>query len=426
MHIHKILFVLFAAFLGASFALIQGCGNSHGVMPMADAGPVIGDSGPVLTDAGPIVSDSGPIPVDAGPAPTVSIVAYGMPADGIVVAGNEVWHEVGEIRIGIDQELASICLELDGDPADIADLALAEFGRISHVNYILGTRLGGFGGDAERNVLIWARIPDVVSNATSGGAHDGFPMSGDRFRVGITGADRMIDGVRTHVDIDALWGPTLQIRKSVPMIARQALSSTTLTSGLDMDLYRSQVSADSAGPIALHAIAYDITSARPTSVTLSDFRVRRGSTDLGPAAVRVIDEVGADLGTGTLDFTSSSTRRVYVVFDDEQTIAGSGSVYTLHALVGGTVVAGDAITVAFRRTGFGETGYLMDDGLAGAIDTSPWGSPLTVTPWLVGGLIWSDLSEVPHSGAAGSDGGSRDWTDDRFINDLTQLSTLTR
>jgi hypothetical protein len=43
-----------------------------------------------------------------------------------------------------------------------------------------------------------------------------------------------------------------------------------------------------------------------------------------------------------------------------------------------------------------------------------------------GTFVWSDLSEVPHSSASGTNSGSRDWTQDTYVEDLTQQSTLSR
>jgi len=200
MHIHKFVFVLFAAFIGALLALIQGCSYSH-VTPM--------------TDAGPLVSDGGPIIADAGPMTTVDITPRDMPPGGVLVA-DDTWHEVARVWIGHSQNLPAICLELDGDPADIADVAIASYGRISHRTYFHGIRSGGFSGgtrvcvelddpietlpliDSTVTMLVLVRIAPTAT-------------SGDSFRVGITGADRLLDGERYRADIETLWSNRFEI-----------------------------------------------------------------------------------------------------------------------------------------------------------------------------------------------------------------------
>jgi hypothetical protein len=117
--------------------------------------------------------------------------------------------------------------------------------------------------------------------------------------------------------------------------------------------------------------------------------------------------------------------RVIVTFVGDANVFGSGNVYTLHATVGGTVSSGDAISLAFHRTGTGATGYLVADPSGETLDTSPWSSPLTGAV-IEAGFIWSDLSEVPHFADSGTAGGSRDWTDGLYVEDLAQTQTLIR
>lgn len=200
MHIHKFVFVLFAAFIGALLALIQGCSYSH-VTPM--------------TDAGPLVSDGGPIIADAGPMTTVDITPRDMPPGGVLVA-DDTWHEVARVWIGHSMNLPAICLELDGDPADIADVAIASYGRISHRTYFHGIRSGGFADSMrvcvelddpiETLPLIDSTVTMLVMVRIAPSA-----ASGDSFRVGITGADRILDGERHHAVIDTLWSNRFEI-----------------------------------------------------------------------------------------------------------------------------------------------------------------------------------------------------------------------
>lgn len=230
-----------------------------------------------------------------------------------------------------------------------------------------------------------------------------------------------VSGSRLHQESVALLGNEFIVRRSKPTVNRMTLSSTTLVSGIDQDLYRFWIGADAAGSIAIHAIPFDVSG---TGVTLSNFRLRRGSTDLASSDCLIVDETGANLSGGSLTVDPGDAHRVVVLFPREQIIT-SGNVYTLHATTSGVVAAGDSVSFSFRRTSTGATGYLLDDPIHSSLDTSAWGSPGTGSV-IAAGFIWSDLSEVPHSDNYGCCGGSRDWTDGHLVEDLTQTQTLSR
>jgi hypothetical protein len=97
--------------------------------------------------------------------------------------------------------------------------------------------------------------------------------------------------------------------------------------------------------------------------------------------------------------------------------------------VNGTVDSGDSFSLNFYRDSSVTapvTGYLDNNfsTIRGPnIDTAvaPDGSPNAI-----GTFVWSDNSEIPHSYASGTAGGSRDWTQDLYVEDLTQQSVLSR
>lgn len=198
MHIRNTLMVLFVSF--ACFAVL-GCNSSHMAMPMGDAGPALSDSGPVLTDA--------------GPAPTVDITPGVTPTGSDLIAGDGEWHEVARAWIGHSQDLSAICLELDGDPADIADVAIASLGPISRTTFMHGVRMGGFSGSTHVCVELDERIrtlPLIDSRVNMLVLVRTAPLSsGSSFRIGITGADQILDDMRYSVDIETLWSNRFEI-----------------------------------------------------------------------------------------------------------------------------------------------------------------------------------------------------------------------
>jgi hypothetical protein len=120
-----------------------------------------------------------------------------------------------------------------------------------------------------------------------------------------------------------------------------------------------------------------------------------------------------------------------IVIHLNETVTGSGNVYTLVGTPDG-FVAGDSISTTFSRLSDDRvlTGYLFGTWTSTSTDTaldmSPYGAPYSTRDIRAAGLIWSDLSEVPHGAAFGRDGGSRDWTNGFLVEDLTQTQTLTR
>ncbi|MCE9586530.1 hypothetical protein K8R04_04420 [Candidatus Uhrbacteria bacterium] len=429
-------------------------------MAMGDAGVPMGDAGRAELDAGPMLhDDAGPVPTpDAGPAPTpdagtdsgpvvtvdsgtessaVIVEPYGMRESTILVGdGGAVWHMVSGYRFhAVDGSIASldgVDVILDGDAANINMVAIASEGVV-HGSDIFPSGVGSTrridtsgspisaGSDGYGYFQIWVKVANVQSSASVSGATTGVCNSGDRFRVGAYNVDYHLGSVVAGTSFDTIYGNEFQIRKTRPTVTRLSLSTTTLSNGTDQDLYRFQVSADAAGSIGIHSISFDVSG---TGVTLSNFRLRKGSTEMSLTDCLIVDETAANLSGGSLVVDPTDTHRVVIWFLNEQTVTGSGNVYTLHATPSG-VVAGDSVSFNFHRTSTGATGYLLDDPIHSALDTSAWGSPRTGTV-IAAGFIWSDFSEVPHSDFYGVGGGSRDWTDGLYIEDLTQTQTLSR
>jgi hypothetical protein len=208
------------------------------------------------------------------------------------------------------------------------------------------------------------------------------------------------------------------------------LSSTTLTSGLDTDLYKFQVAADSAGSVGLKKIVFNWSKGDSnSSFRFQNLRLRKGSTDIAVGDIAITSATGSNYYASGSPALGETSGQIVIVFTNEETISGSGNVYTLHGTIDGTVDSGDSLSLNFRRDVDASvvTGYLSDDtngGIRGPnIDISAAGDGVSDD---VGTFLWSDLSEVPHSYASSTLGGSRDWTNDTYVEDLTQQSTLSR
>jgi hypothetical protein len=396
---------------------------------------------------------------------TLTIATDNLRQSTILVAGGDVWQNLAQFKATAQFEamkLERVAVTSTGDAANFSMIAIAKDGVVA------GSDILPSGVAATRDIdltaspimvpkdgsvtfQLWGKIGNVQSSSSVSGATTGVVRSGNQVTLGLNAGlvtgnwDASYSGmfnVRTvglasgdlvYSAGSATVGNAFVIRKSKPTVTRQTLSTTTLANGSSQDLYRMQVSADSAGSVAVKKISFDFS--KTGSTTLTNFRVRKGSTDMNLADYAIVDANGTDLEAGSL-VAGTSTGRIVVTFTNEETITGSGNVYTLYATPAGAV-ASDTVSIAPTRNLAGTilTGYIDEEVIAGTgltnatfnmpganLDTasSPDG-----TADAAGTFVWSDLSEVPHSFAA-SGAGSYDWTNDVFVEDLTQTQTLTR
>ena len=300
---------------------------------------------------------------------------------------------------------------------------------------------------------VWGKLAPTQSSSSVSGATTGAARSGNTMSLGLasnltTGEwdsnynDKLnvraigsASGERVYATstnmTGGIVGNTMVLRKSVPTVTRQTLSSVTLSAGA-LDLYKLQVSADPAGSVAVKKMTFNFSKSTSTGSALSatNFRLRRGSTDMALADYAIVDMSNRDLKTLSWDMTSS-TGQIFVSFTGEETISGSGNVYTLYATIGGPPLSGDSINVSLNRTGNSTvvTGYLTDTQMAGAGFYGPnltTSSTATDAANNAGTFVWSDLSEVPHFSNSSGANRSRDWTNDLYAEDLTQTQIISR
>ncbi len=305
--------------------------------------------------------------------------------------------------------------------------------------------------DGSATFQLWGKLASVVASGTVSGSANA-PRSGNLMNLGIasnitTGdwnstyggqlnvrangsasGDRLIPATTTITNI----GNNMVLRKTKPVVTRQALSSTTLTSGLDTNLYSFQVAADSAGSVGLKKIVFNWSKGDSnSSFRFQNLRLRKnvGGSDIADGDIDITSASSVNYYTSGAPAIGETSGQIVIVFTNEETIAGSGTVYTLHGTIDGTVDSGDSLSLNFRRDADASvvTGYLVEavnNGMRGPnIDTSAGGDASAEDE---GTFVWSDNSEVPHSYASSSAGGSRDWTNDTYVDDLTQQSTLSR
>lgn len=358
-------------------------------------------------------------PEDWTPTVKVSIaLAPDTPASTIVVAGTDGWAVYSRYVITNLTDEEQLVVEADivqvdpnGDDADFEFVALAYGGQWQVISN--GSENGEFGPGhfsavgipsedsaippkESRTFEIWGRTAPVLSSSAAGGEWHGVPRSGHSDILRLEQVSVSTDPwCVSQVSLETEDPNPMVLRKSKPTITKQPLASTTLAN-IDQDLFKFQVASDAAGAIAMKAIRFSWAKTGP--VQFNQFRIRRGATDMAPSnyTVSVLDEAGDGDGEIVVSFTS------------EETIAGSGNVYTLHATAS-NAVSGSSMTTCLvpsidaQVSGISRTGHVTTllDGTTGlyvAGDGSYAPSILT-----------SDLSETPHREI------SNDWVSDIFV-----------
>lgn len=395
---------------------------------------------------------------------TLTIATDNLRQSTILVAGGDVWQNLAQFKATAQFEamkLERMNVTSTGDAANFTMIAIAQDGAVKGSDILPSGALSNkdidltaspitVPKDGSATFQLWGKIGNVQSSSSVSGASTGVVRSGNQLALGLganlqTGnwdanysgnfnvrAVGLASGDLVYSAGTATVGNTFVVRKSKPTVTRQTLSTTTLANGSSQDLYRMQISADSAGSIAVKKISFDFSKTGNT--TLTNFRVRKGSTDMNLADYSIVDANGTDIEAGSI-IAATSTGRITVTFTNEETITGSGHVYTLYATPAGST-AGDTVSISPTRNISGAivSGYLDTEVVAGTQLTNStfnmYGPNLDTastpdgTADSAGTFVWSDLSEVPHSFAA--PGSSYDWTNDVYVEDLTQTQTLSR
>lgn len=250
--------------------------------------------------------------------------------------------------------------------------------------------------DATVTIEVWGKTGVVVSPSMSSGAKSGntiglsvVPASFEAFGVA--------SGEKLSITSAAVAGNTMVLRKSKPTVTGQAVN-TTLTSGVQKDLIKFQVSADAAGDVAWKQIIFSVaTTSHVTGLT--GFKLYRGTSDI------TTDSVGTSTFNGT-------TLTITLKGGKEEVVSGSGLQYTISATpVLAGAVAGDSITTKIREES--------------AATTAVTATYDAVNGYLTGGsavnssFVWSDLS-APGSPIITNG----DWTNGAFVKDLTTQTAL--
>jgi len=389
---------------------------------------------------------------------TLTVSQDAHPAATIVVAGKDVWVSMARYKATAQYEDMLVDLmrveSISGDNSNYTQVAVASEGAVKGASVLPSGATGAVDisltgnnitipKDGSATFEVWAKLASVQASSSVNGATTGVTRSGMTPALGIdeniqtgewdatyaamlnmrtTGA---ASGERVFAAQGATDGNAMVLRKTKPVVTMQALSNTTLSAG-ERELYRVQVGADSAGNVALKQFVFNVS--KTANVALSNFRLYRGSTQIPLADIAILN------GTSTGDLEAGNVPagvdQAYVVvsFTNEDSVGGTGNVYSLRASVAYTGTGNNVTTNLYRDpASVVVTGYLDNATAVGVLGASAdiYSIDTAVAPDgagdNVGTFVWSDNSEVPHSSASQT---SRDWTSDYLVEDLTQSQSL--
>ena len=370
-----------------------------------------------------ILTPEDTITVDAVPTPgELTVIAGEHPSSNIIVGGTNEWSTVAQhcvIATGENVTINSLTIHGHGDAASNHRFA------VSYDGAIVGQDIFPVGVNQSRRVELTTpftalagmqtcfrllAMPEAVipTAAIAGGRRDDVPLSGNEIALGVGAIEGLgeTSGQSISTSLPApLMGNIFVVRKTNIVVVQQPITSTTLTNGSQQELLKLQVSSSGTRAAALKKITFSITCNEGSSIQLSNFGLRRGSSEL-TTDVRIMTEAGLELR----DATVACNTNVVVIFMDDQIITGSGQVFTLLATPS-NVVAGNTLETSLAHSHDlpTVTGHLSTDRLH--IETA--------ASLASDSFIWSDLSEVPH------DNTSNDWIGESLIN-LTATQRLTR
>lgn len=180
---------------------------------------------------------------------------------------------------------------------------------------------------------------------------------------------------------------------SKPIITKQPIASNELTNG-DKNLSTFQIVSDDGGTVYIKQLVFKIS--KNSGVTLSNFRVRKGNTDMPVAKYSLMYATTTGrtsrLGSGSIG-SASGTSYLVVSFKNDEAVGGSGTVYTLHAAVSGAST-GRYVTTSF----YAKKGVPPPDADNGAVPPpdADYGTvpPPDADTNAIGGFLWAETLHV--------------------------------
>jgi hypothetical protein len=262
--------------------------------------------------------------------------------------------------------------------------------------------------NTDRDLDVYVSIPTIANGASTGKAITVTLDDDEGFKaVDSAGSSDTDLGAADVASSDTSGKGTMYVRKSVPVLSKVALDTTTLTAGANKPIGRVKVTADAAGDIGWKKIVFNIS--KTSTVTL-------GSTSTGITLYDGSTQIAGTFATTTGNHqsqtqafsTETSGNLVFVATSEQQIAAGTSKTYELRANVAGSW-----------------SNYTFVNVTVTASSTSATSAAFATIHDAVGeateNFVWTDRSSITtvHSES------TTDWTNDYLVDDLTlDLGTL--
>jgi hypothetical protein len=434
---------LFALGILATDVTAEDSGNNEVTESVSAALVANGGTSPSLAQT---VKSGGSLSVVAGSQPSANIVVAGAAKKFAEFTATAQYENVSIDRVTVSStgdaaNFTGITVRVAGADkgSDILPSGNMRYKDVAFSSPVVVTK------DTSVTLELWGTLSAVQSSSTVNGATTGVARSGNTMGLGLGAgvtaspwdtnytssilnvmAIGAASGDRLYASGSTTLGNSMTLRKTRPTITKQTVSTNTLTSGSDTELYKFQMTPDAAGDVRWKQIAFTVTtsSASGGTTALDNFKLYRGSTQLvANTDVWIRDAAGNDITGGTDATGAAGGATIYVILVNEEVVTGSGNVYTLRAtptLTG----SGNTVSSQFTRSSSAATGYLAEPAgtTTYGIDTA---TAADGTSDVTSYFIWSDVSEPVHGYATGTSS-SRDWTNDLYLEDMTQTQTLSK
>jgi hypothetical protein len=206
-------------------------------------------------------------------------------------------------------------------------------------------------------------------------------------------------------------GNAMTVVKAFPSFSNVALTSTVLAAGTQ-SLFKTNVSATGAAVVWRKVVFNIAVTANPT---INAFQLFENGVDITNLASATIN-YGKHYATQSRDFNvaaAAGSGQLIFVFNSDRSIPANGSTaLELRGNVGGTLIAGQAISTSIANTN-GSTFVASDDVYSlGGSAVSGWRTDINPT------FLWSDSSAPTHSDT------TDDWMGDGLVTGLGQSQAL--
>ncbi len=388
---------------------------------------------------GSVTSMPIPVPTPTQQPGTLKIISDTQPISSQVVGGTGTWIPMAKYIASAQNEDISITrigveLSASAPITDISDFTLVGIAKGGIIQGEVGISASSpniVNIDISSNPIlvqkntsvtfqVWAKFASVVSTKADSLGDPGFPASGHMPSVSLQSviAKGMSTGTNIPVNInDALTGNPMVLHKSIPILTVTS-PSTFLANGLDSEILKFSVAVNPGGIIAWKQIVFKI--AKPSTLTLTNLKLKRGNTDYDDSTVSVTTE---SISGDTLGSVIIVAFKWYQIAEVDSSVGHID--YTIHGIVSNSGSNGP-ITSQLYNYSFSDTpfiGWLMNlYGSQPMVVDKKYEYSLCVSEnseacgRLPASFIWSDESAV-NSGSGPN--GSRDWFSEKFMSGIT-------